>query len=116
MEVTRYFTDADGVTRFEKMDPVQHERWSKAQPGSIGVRQLDAGTAMEWHPAPRRQIVIHLAGQLEIQLEDGTTHRYGPGDARLMEDLTGKGHLTSVIGDEPVVQAVIVLSEAAGSS
>jgi quercetin dioxygenase-like cupin family protein len=109
MQVTRYYTDNAGITRFEQMDPVQSEPWSKPQPGAINVRQLAAGTVMDWHPAPRRQIVIHLAGLLEIELEDGTTHRFGPGDARLMDDLTGKGHLTRVVGDEPVVQAVIVL-------
>jgi hypothetical protein len=109
MQVTRYYTDEGGVTGFERMDPVESERWSKAQPGSINVRQLAAGTVMDWHPAPRRQIVIHLAGLLEIELEDGTTHQYGPGDARLMDDLTGKGHLTRVVSEDPVVQAVIVL-------
>ena len=51
---------------------------------------------MDWHPAPRRQYVIILTGQLEIGLGDGTTRRFGPGDARLVEDTTGQGHTTRV--------------------
>jgi hypothetical protein len=33
------------------------------------------------------------------------------GDARLMEDLTGKGHTTTAIGNEPCVTATIGLAD-----
>jgi hypothetical protein len=36
--------------------------------------------------------VIILSGQLEIGLGDGSTHVFGPGDARLVEDNQGDGH------------------------
>ena len=71
---------------------------------------MAVGTVMDWHPAPRRQLVVHLAGQLEIGLRDGTTHVFGPGSARLMDDVTGPGHLTRVVGAEPVVQAIMPLT------
>lgn len=109
MQVTRYYTDDGGVTRIEQVDPVQDELWSRGHAGTINVRQVAAGTVMDWHHAPRRQIVIHLAGRLEVGLEDGTTQLFGPGDARLMDNLTGKGHRAAVVSDEPVVAAVIVL-------
>ena len=70
---------------------------------------MAAGTVMDWHPAPRRQLVIHISGQLEIALADGTAHVFGPASARLMDDVTGRGHLTRVLGSDPVVQAVIHL-------
>ena len=68
---------------------------------------------MDWHPAPRRQYVIILSGQLEIGLGDGTTRRFGPGDARLVEDTTGQGHTTRVVSDEPVVMGIIPLAPSA---
>ena len=36
--------------------------------------------------------------------------RFGPGDANLAEDLTGKGHTTRVAGSEPVLAAVVPLA------
>jgi hypothetical protein len=36
--------------------------------------------------------------------------RFGPGDARLVEDTTGQGHTTRFIGTGPVVTAVIPLA------
>jgi hypothetical protein len=44
-------------------------------------------------------------------LGDGTIHRLGPGDVNLAEDLTGHGHTTRVVGDEPRVTATIHLEE-----
>ena len=111
MKFIRVYTGADGNPCFETIDPVSDPVWSKGFPSTATqVRAMAAGAVMDWHPAPRRQIVIHLAGQLEIELRDGTVERFGPGDARLMDDTTGAGHLTRVVGPEQVVQAVIALS------
>jgi hypothetical protein len=45
----------------------------------------------------------------EHELGDGQVHRFGPGDARIMEDTDGRGHRTRVIGDAPVIVAVVAL-------
>ena len=65
---------------------------------------------MDWHPAPHRQYVICLSGGVEIGLGDGTTHHFGPGDARLVEDTTGQGHTTKWTGDGNSVTATIPLA------
>ena len=62
--------------------------------------------------APRRQFVIILSGQLEIGCGDGSKQVFGPGDARLVEDTTGKGHTTRVVGNEPVLTATVPLAQA----
>jgi len=48
-------------------------------------------TTSSWHNAPRRQLVIHLAGELGCETSDGTRH-FGPGSVFMAEDLTGQGH------------------------
>ena len=110
MDFVRVFTGEDGASHFEILDSVDapelREGWTAT---NCSIRQMAAGTDMDWHPAPRRQLMIHLSGRLEIELPDGTIHSFGPASARLMEDLTGRGHLTRVVGAEPVVQAVIHL-------
>jgi redox-sensitive bicupin YhaK (pirin superfamily) len=47
---------------------------------------------MDFHPLPERRLIIQLVGTIEIGLSDGTKQQFGPGDVRLMEDVTGKGH------------------------
>ena len=107
MDFIRFYTDDTGATRFERLDPVEHKEWSNFTATACNIREMPVGTNMDWHPAPRRQIVIHLTGQLEIGMRDGSSLLFGPGSARLMDDLTGSGHVTRVIGDQPVMQAVI---------
>jgi hypothetical protein len=46
------------------------------------------------HPAPRRQWVIPLRGELLVTVSDGTSRRFGPGDLVLVTDTTGAGHAT----------------------
>ena len=92
--------------------------WRRLLPGTQGVdstqisfQEQPAGNYLDWHPAPRRQFVIILSGQLEIGLGDGSKHVFGPGDARLVEDTTGQGHTTGVYGDEACVTATIPLKD-----
>jgi hypothetical protein len=68
------------------------------------------GTFVDWHNAPRRQYVITLAGGVEIGLGDGSVHRFGPGEGILAEDLTGKGHTTRAVGNEPRITVTIPLA------
>ena len=63
--------------------------------------EFPAGWFGDWHPSPRRQLYINLGGRLEAKVADGETRRVGPGDIVLLEDLTGKGHVTRVLDDEP---------------
>jgi len=42
-------------------------------------------------------------------MSDGTVRRSGPGAVALLEDTTGQGHITRVIGDEAVEALVVPL-------
>ena len=77
----------------------------------IIFRSAEPGSFSDWHNAPRRQFVITLSGEAEIGLGDGSVHRFGPGHANLVEDLTGKGHTTRVVGNQPRVTATIPLAD-----
>jgi len=109
--ITRMFTGADGKTHFEDLDLQQHpELLEKMKAESISFRVSRPGGAMNFHTAPRRQFVITLSGQGEIGLEDGTKMICGPGHVNLVEDTTGGGHTTRVVGDEPRVTVTIPLA------
>ncbi|HDQ07446.1 MAG TPA: cupin domain-containing protein [Methanoculleus sp.] len=64
-------------------------RFYTFEPGWIG----------ELHPAPTRQFLALLSGEVEVKTTDGTVRRFGPGDLVLLEDTSGKGHVTRNTGD-----------------
>ena len=111
MGTYRLYTGDDGESRMETIDLAETPDWTAGLDATrIAFREDPVGRFVDWHPAPRRQFVIILSGRLEIGLGDGSRHVFGPGDARLVEDTTGKGHTTAVHGGEPCVTATIPLA------
>jgi quercetin dioxygenase-like cupin family protein len=107
----RLYTGPDGRSHLEPIDVARQADWLKGLPATqISFRIWPKGEFLDWHPAPRRQFVIILSGQLEIGCGDGTTQVFGPGDARLVEDTTGEGHTTRVVGDGPCLTATVPLA------
>jgi quercetin dioxygenase-like cupin family protein len=111
MAVFHMYTGDDGQTHLEEQSLASHPALQSPQDTAhICFREMPAGTFIDWHPAPRKQYVIILSGELEIGFGDGTTRRFGPGDARLVADTTGQGHTTRAVGDAPVLTAVVPLA------
>ena len=108
----RMYTDDQGKARWEAIDVSKTPDW--LGPGrdhgmTFGTRA--PGVMQDWHPAPQRQFVIILSGELEIGFEDGSKKTFGAGDIRLVEDTTGKGHTTVALGTEPCVTATVALKD-----
>ncbi len=111
MAIFRMYTGPDGKSYWEEQTLAEHPTLTKPQATAhIVFSEQPAGTFLDWHPAPRRQYVIVVSGQLEIGFGDGTMRRFGPGDARLVEDTTGQGHTTRYVGPGPVITATIPLA------
>ena len=111
MAIFRIYTGSDGQSHLEEQSLAAHPTLAETRATvHIQFRELPGETFMDWHPAPRRQYVIVLTGQLEIGFKDGTAKRLNPGDATLAEDLTGPGHTTRVVGSGPAITAVVPLA------
>jgi quercetin dioxygenase-like cupin family protein len=123
MKYVRVYADAGGETHFEdvvvaaatRRSPVSDALVEISQPFPVSeavfrhvVSDHDPDVP---HSAPRRQFVVHLAGGAEIEVSDGERRRIGPGDVVLVEDTTGKGHITRRIGDENRVTLFLPLTE-----
>jgi uncharacterized cupin superfamily protein len=107
MRIRRIFNGLEGRSEIEEL---ADDAFGSMLPATgIQIRSTPAGHFMDWHPAPRRQFVIVLAGEMEIGLEDGSVHTFGPGDVLLAEDVTGKGHTRRVSSTEPRISATIPL-------
>ena len=92
MAFVRCYTGTDGQSHFEDLDllPPDVERSIEQAARSITFTRSPNGRFSDWHNAPRRQYAIFLSGgQMEVVIGDGTTRRFGPGDAVLFEDLHG---------------------------
>jgi quercetin dioxygenase-like cupin family protein len=121
MRYLRVFADADGETHFEDVDVATAERRSPVSEARSEVseripvdglllrRVISDHDPAKPHPAPRRQFVVHLAGEAELEVSDGERRRIGPGDIVLVEDTTGKGHITRRIGETQRVTMFITL-------
>jgi len=111
MGIFRLYTGSDGQSHIEEQTLSSRPALTQPQAAAhVEFRELPPGTFMDWHPAPRRQYVIVLAGQLEVGFKDGTMRRMNPGDATLAEDTTGSGHTTRVVSATPTVTAVVPLA------
>jgi hypothetical protein len=82
--------------------------WCKPPPASPSFAQsrVISSTGIPRHDAN----MLSLSGQVEIGIGDGTVRRLGPGDVMLAEDLTGQGHTTRAVGNEPRLSAAIPLT------
>jgi quercetin dioxygenase-like cupin family protein len=109
---TRLYADG-GESHFEDVEIDLHEaayappappfRVSDPSPAtSIAMTTLPSGWFGDWHPTPRLQWWFQLSGELEVTVSDGETRRFVAGDIVRVEDTTGQGHTTRVIGDEAV--------------
>ena len=105
----RIYKGNDNKSHIEELELGDPLLKSPHPASGIFFKEFPTGTFLDWHPAPRRQMVIILAGQLEHEFPDGGKHLFGIGDVRLLEDTTGEGHRTKVIGSESVIVAVVPL-------
>jgi hypothetical protein len=118
VKYTRIYEDAAGCSRFGEVE-VAFGRVEFAPPAppldvsadmaakGVGFVRFPPGWEGDWHPAPRRQLMVFVAGTIEAETGDGETRRFGVGDIVLVEDTTGRGHCSRVVGDDPVLAAVI---------
>jgi hypothetical protein len=103
MRIHNLYVDAKGETHFRDIEV----EWVEERPGGklskrfpatgIIFRETKGDYDLDWHPAPRRQYIINLDAGVEITASDGETRKIGAGEVFLVEDTTGKGHLSKAI-------------------
>ena len=119
--MTRLYTGTDGQTHAEEIEAKftaggANELFKLMAVSGAELHRASAGTVQDWHNAPRRQYVITLSGQGEVEVAGGKKIRLGPGHIDLVEDTSGKGHITRTIGPEDRVTLTLPLSDQRGAS
>jgi len=115
MTIVRIYTGSDNQSHFEDV------RIPLKSTGKIGfISELMKATGIvfretggdynyDFHTAPRRQYVVNLEGEVEIEVGDGTKRILRSGDVLLAEDTTGQGHISRAVAGKPRKSLFITL-------
>lgn len=99
-QLTRIFSDSNGDTHFDNVEIALKDagdvgKLSDAVAArSVVFREVAPSYDWDFHPAPQRQYIILLDGEIEIETSLGAKRKFMGGDVLLVEDTTGKGHKT----------------------
>ena len=121
VKYARVYTDSEGESHVEDLEvdlaeanyaPPAPAAWVSAFFPATEYHYVSSpsGSYGDWHPVPRRQLVLILRGTIGAEFGDGTRLTCCPGDVLLIEDTWGKGHRSWVVGDEDVLAAVVELA------
>ncbi len=115
MRITRLYSSPDGESHFEDIDiPLKDggdigrlsERFKAT---GVIFRETGPDYDYTWHNAPRRQYIIMLEGEVDIEASDGTKRRFQPGEILLVEDTSGRGHISRAVNNQPRKTVFITL-------
>ena len=110
MGIYRMYTGSDNETHIEELDLAQQPNLADPQNvKGMRIQRTEAGRFLDFHPAPDRRWLVILSGEVEIGLGDSTKQKFGPGDIRLIEDVTGHGHTTHYLSEN--ISAVMPLPD-----
>jgi len=125
MKYTRIYSDENGVSHFEDLEahfrsvdfappapPLDISEFGSAE--NCFILRGAVGWVGDWHPAPFRQLHIYLSGEVEVETSDGEIRRIGAGGVTLVEDTSGKGHRSRVVGSSDVLIAVVKFADPKG--
>jgi quercetin dioxygenase-like cupin family protein len=110
--VTRIYTGRDGQSHAEEIEmKLNNGNSEMINASGVQFSSRPPAPSSAWHTGPRRQYVITLSGRGEIEVADGKKIAVGPGQINLIEDTTGKGHITRNLGPEDRVVVTIPLTD-----
>ena len=118
---TRLYADAHGESHFEEVEidltwidyapPAPMLELSPTTPAAqFGFMNAPAGWSSDWHPTSARNIFFVLTGEWEVTASAGESRRFPAGSVLLVEDTTGKGHSSRVIGATESLAAMVQLA------
>ncbi len=117
MKYFRIYAGPDGESHFEDVQVPgapgggQSDLSEMIPVTGVIFRRSPADQYVDWHPAPRRQFVITLSGEAEIEASDGEVRHIGPGTVMLADDISGKGHITRGVGTAERISLFVPLPD-----
>ena len=120
MKCLRIYADESGESHLADIEiPLRQSELPAGGPAcSVSARYPATGVqfvtrppgngGLGWHNPPERQLVVWLTGTSEFETSDGNVRRVGPGSIVLIEDVSGKGHVSRHPDEEQRLMTVPV--------
>ena len=115
MRIVRLYTGPDNRSHFEDLDVPLRDAGrigfvsERVKATGVVFRETAGDYDYGFHTAPRRQYVVNLEGEVEIEVGDGTRRILRSGDILLAEDTTGQGHISRAVDGKPRRSLLITL-------
>jgi quercetin dioxygenase-like cupin family protein len=108
MKYTRLYADSDGETHFEDVEVEFGDGQIRSGGPVVGLsapqKTSDCFFAergdtsfRDYHPTPRKQWFVRLAGVGEFGASDGEVRQFKAGDVVLLDDMNSKGYITRAV-------------------
>jgi hypothetical protein len=103
MEIQNLYADAQGESHWREVEvayTTENEAGSYSETIPVKgliFRRVQPSYDLGFHNAPRRQYIVNLDAGVQITASDGETRVIGAGQVFLVEDTTGKGHMSKAV-------------------
>lgn len=107
--IVRVFADKDGKTHLEtleipyggEIEGVGFDDLRDIPTTTLGMTEMKGRRrSLGFHPAPRKQLVLVVRGEIEITASDGDSRRAHAGDVLFADDLDSEGHKFEDVGND----------------
>jgi quercetin dioxygenase-like cupin family protein len=120
MRYARLFADNSGESHFDdiEIEFTATDYVQSAAPldlsatfaaSQVAFMRAPARWASEFHVSSARNMFVVLSGKWEVTASDGESRHFAAGSALLVEDTTGRGHSSRVIGETAALAAMVEL-------
>lgn len=124
MLLPRIYTDANGHSLLDEVDlkmtgPGGAEAaagvyFQRIQAARQDVTHWQIGHALPGHfvdftPMPANTLIAVFSGQMHMTVSNGEERQLARGDLMLAQDLTGQGHMTRFVGQDPCTYLMIAM-------
>lgn len=103
MKIWNLYADEKGESHWREVEiayTTENEAGAYSDPiavKSLIFRRVQPSYDLDFHNAPRRQYIVNLDAGVQITASDGQIRVLGAGEVFLVEDTTGKGHMSKAI-------------------
>jgi len=117
IELWHVYSTPDGESHMRQVDipvtmrPNGHFSTEMFNVQGATLRRIPPTFKSDWHPISRRQLIMTIAGEGEVETSDGSVLISRQGVVELLEDFNSKGHLVRGRGTEDRVCLFLAIDD-----
>ena len=106
MRIPNIYTDENGHSYFGDAELAQSGPGRRVQARNQDVLYwqmglIKPGHFIDFRPSETAQFVAVMSGLMSMTVSNGEVRHFSRGDLVMLQDMTGQGHATRILGHEP---------------